>query len=330
MTKIYYQPLKKIVADILSLETDNLLIVIDKNVAKLYKADLQFISEDKKITTLICEPGEDTKKFCELEKSLEYFLKAGIHRKSHLIAIGGGATSDFGGLVSSMLLRGISWSVVSTTLLSMVDASIGGKVAINSDYGKNLIGAFHSPDNVWMSDEFFESQSKEEILSGKGEIIKYAFLSEEIYKKIMSDRPLIDIVKACAEFKEKITNEDFKEASIRKILNFGHTFGHAFEKIHNISHGIAVIWGIYLILKVYNSEKYIDILKEVADKLDLPIKDNPWGKEFNINNMMSYLTKDKKIVNNKEVELILIKAIGTPYTNTVSFEKIISDIKKAI
>lgn len=205
----------------------------------------------------------------------------------------------------------------------MVDASIGGKVAINSRSGKNLIGAFHLPKNVWICPKFIETLPEPEKKSGLGEVLKYAFLDYKIYDLIMRRSQLEEVIDACAQYKLKITEEDLKEKSTRKILNLGHSFGHALEFIYNIPHGEAVAWGTVLIFKIFGNEKNINDFKAINTNLNVVSKSPPWMyKEFPIEKIMNYLSKDKKISALSSIDLVFIKDIGDAIVETKTFDEI--------
>lgn len=311
-----------------AIDTDNLLIVVDSRVWQIYAKELvENHPKDKKIYLYKTLEGEATKNVAEFEKGLEFFLEKGIHRDSYLVAIGGGATSDFAGFLASSLLRGLKWSVVPTTLLSMVDASIGGKTGINSKHGKNLIGAFHLPENVWIIEDFINSLPKEELDSGLGEIIKYGFLDKEISKTLTSKCSLSEVIEACARKKEEIVQSDFKENGARISLNLGHTFGHALEKIYDLPHGVAVFWGMALIFKLYDGERFLKTLRSFETSLGADFGAPPWlNKTFPVKKIMEYVTKDKKRKSNEELQLVLVEEVGQ--FKTVSFK--ISDIKEKL
>lgn len=315
-----------------ALDTDNLLIVVDSRVWQIYSKELEENHpNDKKIYLYKSLEGESTKNISEFEKGLEFFLEKGIHRDSYLVAIGGGATSDFAGYLASSLLRGLRWSVVPTTLLSMVDASIGGKTGINSKHGKNLVGAFHLPENVWILEEFLDSLPKEELDSGLGEILKYAFLDKKIYELMDSKASLSQIINACADKKDKVVQEDFKEKGNRISLNLGHTFGHAFEKIYDLPHGVAVFWGMALIFKLYDGEKYLENLRTFEANLNANFGAPPWlNKTFPVEKIMEYIKKDKKKKSIEEVDLVLVEEIGKFKTLKVKFSDIQNKLEQNI
>jgi 3-dehydroquinate synthase len=316
--------LASIVQEINNLDTDTVLLIVDHVVWSQYSKDLILESiENKKVIFWKAPDGEKVKNINEFQNAVEFFLEKGIHRNAHLVAIGGGAVSDFAGFVAATILRGISWSIVPTTLLSMVDASIGGKVAINSKSGKNLIGAYHMPTNVWVCSKFIESLSETEKNSGMGEVLKYCFLDYNIYDLAIKKAPLNTIIDACALFKQNLTNEDFKETGIRRTLNLGHSFGHALEFIYNLAHGEAVMWGMVLVFKTFGTEKNINDIIALKNALNIPGKNPPWfNKEFPIEKIMTYLSKDKKISALSSIDLVIVQDIGNAQIERKTFEEI--------
>lgn len=323
-TKIAHIELSNIVNEINKIEADTILIIADHHVWSLYSKDiiLEQIT-DKKVIFWKAADGEKVKNFTDFQSALEFFLEKGIHRNAHLVAIGGGATSDFAGLVAATILRGISWSIIPTTLLSMVDASIGGKVAINSKAGKNLIGAFHLPTNIWLCSEFLNTLPEVERNSGMGEVLKYCFLDYKIYDLVISNAEISKIIDACANFKENLVQVDLKEIGVRKTLNLGHSFGHAVEVIYNIPHGEAVIWGMSLLFKLFGSEKNINDIITLKKALRIPAEQSPWyNKEFPIEKIMNYLQKDKKISALSSIDLVTIKDIGNAEIENKTFDEI--------
>ncbi len=332
-TKLEMLSFEKIVERVRKLKSDTILIIVDERVWSLYndKFSLEEKITDKKIIFWIAPRGEESKRISEFEKCIESLLEQGVHRNSHLIAIGGGALSDFAGFVASTILRGIDWSVVPTTLLSMVDSAIGGKVAINSRFGKNLIGAFHRPVNVWINTEFLNSLSEEEIKSGTGEVLKYAFLSKDIYEMIIQKKGRNEIIKACANFKLDVVNEDPFEKGKRKILNFGHTLGHALEKASSLKHGVAVVWGMAIFFLIFNEGKYLNELKALKNILGWGDELPPWNVgAVPTNNIISYMEKDKKIVSGDTIDIVLVEGIGKPVIREYTIEEIKSKVKSGL
>ena len=313
-----------IIQEINNLDTDTVLLIVDHVIWSQYSKDLVLESiENKKVIFWKSPDGEKVKNINDFQNAVEFFLEKGIHRKAHLVAIGGGAVSDFAGFIAATILRGISWSVIPTTLLSMVDASIGGKVAINSKSGKNLIGAFHMPTNVWICPKFLDSLPEVEKNSGMGEVLKYCFLDYKIYDLAIKKASLELIIDACAQFKQVLTEEDFKENGIRRILNLGHSFGHALEFIYNLPHGEAVMWGMVLVFKAFGTEKNINDIAALKKALNIPGANPPWfNKEFPIDKIMTYLSKDKKISALSSIDLVVVHDIGNAQIERKTFEEI--------
>lgn len=296
-TKITLSHHHKTLEVLSQIETDHLLILQDTNVTDI---DLSTIKLKK--TFYRCQGGEDCKSFQSYEKCASFFLKEGAHRKSHLLVVGGGSMSDLGGFVAATLMRGVPWSVIPTTLLSMVDASIGGKTAINTDEGKNLLGTFHLPDNVLLDTNYLKTLDEEEFKSGLGEVLKYCFLSPEINELVWNRKNLQDIVYTCAQYKNDIVVKDYKESGLRKLLNLGHTFGHAIEKEHHLKHGEAIAWGLLMIIKLYGEEELLKQAKELLSRLSLSLNSNI---VIDGQRLMNYIKNDKKKVSNNEIELVI-------------------------
>lgn len=315
--------LKRIIT---AIDSDLILVVMDNKVWQLYGKSIEAILPQNKTVYLYKSlEGEGTKCFEEFERGVEFFLEKGIHRKAHLLAIGGGATSDYAGYLASSLLRGIRWSIIPTTLLSMVDASIGGKTGLNTKHGKNLVGSFYMPDHVWIDQGFLNTLSEEEMKSGMGEVIKYAMLNKNVKELIEKDSALKTIIKACADAKEDIVQQDFKENGIRISLNLGHSFGHAIERIYGISHGEAVFWGMGLVFKLFEEDsfKYTQTLRSLSERLNAKFQDPPWlNKTFPIDKIMDFLEKDKKKTSVSTVKIIKLKDFGEFESQEMTFESI--------
>jgi len=320
-----------------SLQTDGIIFLIDEFVWELYKDHLSlqalFGKTRKKIILKMLPRGEKAKCFDVYERVCEEILKEGIHRNFHVIACGGGAISDISGFIASSLLRGLSWSVIPTTLLSMVDASIGGKTGINSKFGKNLIGSFHMPDHVWLNPLFLETLPKIEGLNGYGEVLKYSFLDRTIKESLLNSKSKIgEMILLCANYKSSLVEEDFKEKGPRKYLNLGHTFGHAFEKMHSISHGEAVYWGMRLLFHIFEREDLLKECDDMVNELSLPFGKPPWISNVHksssfVNDIMSFVKRDKKAISEKEIELVFINEDRDPYLVALDFKTIESKLE---
>ena len=294
-------------------------IIIDKRVSELYE-DLNHFLEDKSVY-FVSNP-EESKNIEEYGKVLNYFIEEGISRNDYILVIGGGATSDLGGFVAATVLRGVSWKVIPTTLLGMIDAAIGGKVGINSPLGKNLIGQFHHPEDIFICSDFLKSLPKVEISSGQGELLKYIFLDKDIELKYSEYGLTNQVILACGKYKENIVNQDFKESGLRKLLNLGHTFGHAIEKTAGLPHGVAVFFGLRMLVDIFHPD-----FKKNFDQYAkfIQIEDSDYTT-IEFNKFWSYLEKDKKKKNNKQMDFILIRKIGECYIETLDLD----DVKKRI
>ena len=221
-TRLETASFDKIVEDIQNLDTDLILLLTDHRVWSQYSKVLPIhkIGAGKRVIVWKSADGEKTKTLEEYGKCVEFLLEKGIHRHAHIVALGGGALSDFAGFVAATLLRGMPWSIIPTTLLSMIDAAIGGKVALNSNQAKNSIGAFYAPCTVWNNSDFLKTLPVREFHSGKGEIAKYALLSNDIYRLVDHQKPLDEIITACVDYKFQIACSDFRESGDRKAIEF--------------------------------------------------------------------------------------------------------------
>lgn len=252
---------------------------------------------------------------------VEFFLTAGIDRSSSIIAIGGGATTDIAGFVAATILRGIKWTAIPTTLLAMIDGSLGGKVAVNTSSGKNLVGAFHQPEKVYISGEFLQTLDEENWNSGKGEMLKYGFLSEEIYSLIMKKTPIEKIAHACADFKMGVVQRDFREQGERIHLNLGHTLGHAFEFSLGIPHGIAVAMGMKYLFEIMGNKDALKFWQEMVQALSLPEDELSLKNHsvFSREDFDRYLELDKKKSQNN-LKLILSDGPGKISVKEISMK----------
>ncbi len=317
-SNIRYLELAEIKEEFEKITASTILIVLDQQVETLYREKLdwsQFFTGKRVICLTTCG-GEASKAFSEYQRCAEFFLEQGISRKAHLVAVGGGATSDLAGFLAATLLRGISWSVLPTTLLSSVDASVGGKVGINTQAGKNLLGAFHFPDSIYILPEFFNTLPEIEIQSGWGEILKYAFLDKMIADMLTKKRPLKEIIRACVDYKKRIVAQDPQEEGVRRILNLGHTFGHAFEVLAKLPHGLAVVAGMDFIFKVFKADKALAKLYEWSPQspLSLSTPANLWqqlkDRGVSFDQVWNFVLKDKKITQNGRMELVTVRDVG--------------------
>lgn len=268
-------PVSTLKEDILSrLEGKKFLVVISEKVDKLYGNALGFEKSEK----FILKDGEKEKNFKNYKKVLERALKLQLTRKDTIIAIGGGVVGDLAGFAASTYMRGINFIQIPTTLLACVDSSVGGKTGIDTDFGKNLIGSFYQPNVVFINTNFLQTLDERQFKTGMGEVVKYAFiekscrseedlnltnyLSENIEQILSRNlRTLEKMIEICVKLKISVVQKDEKESGLRKILNFGHTYGHAVERITNYkkyTHGEAIVKGMEFAFNLAVKRNIID------------------------------------------------------------------------
>tara|TARA_B100000674_G_scaffold331021_1_gene276441 strand:+ start:732 stop:1838 length:1107 start_codon:yes stop_codon:yes gene_type:complete len=304
------------------------LLIVDKNVPKKMINKLKKSIGRKKKIIYLFDAKEKNKVYKSANVMLEIMLKNNFSRDDCLIAVGGGITGDVSSFAASLFKRGINFINIPTTLLSQVDSSIGGKTGINTANGKNLIGTFYQPKIVITDTDFLKTLPKREIICGYAEILKhsiianrnfYLYLDKNVEKILNLRSPYIEksIFESC-KIKTKIVEEDEKEAGLRKTLNFGHTFAHAFETTlkysKKLNHGEAVILGINSALKfsyknnLINKKNYLQIIDHIR-RSKLPNKLSKYFNHRDIKKIVSFMKNDKKNKSNK-INLILLNTIG--------------------
>ncbi len=308
------------------------VIITDTEVAKRHLKTLQNALTKSNVAhqSIILPSGEKTKSYAQFQKLLEQILKLTIDRKTTLVALGGGVIGDITGFAASVLLRGIPFIQIPTTLLAMVDSSVGGKTGINSAHGKNLIGSFYQPMCVLADTALLKTLPKRELLAGYAEIVKYGLINdsaffawlEKHHRDVLSLKPkfIAQAVKISCEAKAGIVTRDEKESGERMLLNLGHTFGHALEAAFGYSgkllHGEAVAIGMKLAADLSAHLGLCDkttperIVKHMKAS-GLPYK-IPTGKKLSASMLLKTMYKDKKAEKGTLV-LILLKGIGKAF-----------------
>ena len=213
--------------------------------------------------------GEAGKSFETISKLWDWLGAAGFTRSDLVVGIGGGAITDVAGFAAASWLRGIDWVAVPTSIAGMVDAAIGGKTGINSDYGKNLIGAFHSPIAVLVDTSWLATLSDRDIAAGMTEVIKCGFIADGEILKLLQDQSvstlradlprIVALIEAAVAVKAVVVSNDFKESFAREILNYGHTLGHAIElhSKYSLRHGEAISIGLVFAAELSNLKSYL-------------------------------------------------------------------------
>lgn len=315
----------------------DILLVIDSNVNKHYNQVITSTFNDYpgKVKKIIIHSSEKNKSFKTLQNIHNYLIKNNFGRDSIIAAIGGGIIGDIAGFAASTFMRGIKYVQIPTTLLASVDSSVGGKTGINFVNTKNIIGSFYQPSLVFIDTNFFDTLPYEERLCGLGEIIKYAYLTNNkffSYVEKNSEKILLNnyntiskVISESINFKGSVVEADEKESGIRKVLNLGHTFAHAFEveQKHRLKHGQAVIVGIACALQLskelelINNSKFVKFL-ELVTKFNSDIN----LSKVNISQIYKIMQRDKKNRKN-EIMFVLIKDIGEILTDISVGKKLV-------
>lgn len=284
-------------------------VVTDENV---YQVQKKFFEEAfPGIEVYRVAPGETAKSFQQLEQCCEALAKAGVDRSGVLYSVGGGVVGDLGGFAAAAYLRGIRFYQVPTTLLAMVDSSVGGKTGINLQAGKNLVGAFHQPLGVFADTALLETLPDREFSAGMAEIIKHGMLADaglfeelESLPRLTPGHPgMPEIVRRNCAIKASVVEADERESASsggRALLNLGHTFGHAIERIHgygNLLHGEAVAIGLVLAAELSRqlgtvSQNDVDRVRAVVEKYALPTH---LSESFQVADLMDAMSRDKKV-----------------------------------
>lgn len=298
-------------------------IITDTNVDALYGNLLCEFLRDKTVCKYVVQAGEQSKSKEVYFELLEKLCADGFARTDTVIAFGGGVVGDLAGFVAATYMRGINLVQVPTTILSAVDSSVGGKTAINLDSGKNLVGSFYQPSAVYVSTQFFGTLPQREVLSGMGEIIKYAFLSKSVTLPMIESGASEQLVYECLKIKRDVVQKDEKESGARALLNLGHTVGHAIESLSHYaySHGECVVKGIAYALKL--SQKIYDIDQATCDKMQRLL--NSCGHDltcpYSAEQLIDKISHDKKS-DGSAIKFVAVKDVGKPQIVKIDYQKL--------
>ena len=308
-------------------KTSKILIVTDDGIPVQYVDTLKnnIINSNSNNTVFVytIKQGEESKSFINYSSILDYLIDNEFTRTDTVIALGGGVVGDLAGFVSATYMRGISFINIPTTLLSQVDSSIGGKTAIDKKGYKNLVGAFYPPEKVLIDPNVLATLDKRQFMAGLVEALKMGLTSDkDLYELIKTSNDIykdIDIViEKALRVKKDVVEKDPHEKHLRKILNFGHTIGHAIESSEkfNLLHGECVGIGLLYMVPTDLEEE----IKAVLIKYNLPTKsdiENTISKE----DLFKYISLDKKR-SNKDITIIEVKVPGTFEINRINLEEI--------
>ncbi len=306
------------------------VIISDDNVWPLYGKQLleglQCLSINSNV--IIFPAGETSKKLQSVIEISDKLCDFGIDRHSCLIALGGGVVGDLTGFIASVYMRGIPYIQVPTSLLAQVDSSVGGKTAIDLPQGKNLLGSFWQPSSVFIDMKCLETLPSCEYQNGLAEVIKYGIIKSEAFFQKLEDgvdklrfqnrEYLEEIILTSCRIKKDIVEIDEKETSRRRILNLGHTLGHALESTsgYTISHGNAIAIGMIAITRISEklfslSQKDRNRIENIISSLGLATK---IPEDYSTDEILSALQKDKKKAG-KKINFVLLKKIGSPFVS---------------
>jgi len=276
--------------------------------------------------------GESAKSLAYVEEIVLQLIDLGADRNALIVGVGGGVTSDLAGFVASVYMRGVKFGFVPTTLLSQVDASIGGKNGVNAREYKNMIGVINQPDFIFIDLQFLETLPEKEFIGGLAEVIKHACIKsldyfqflELNYRKILAldKETLLEMILASICIKSEVVENDAMEKGERKLLNYGHTYGHAIEKTLDLSHGEAVSLGIIISNSIGQqldriSEEESVRIKGLLDVVGLPTE----VSGLNMMALSELASKDKKKMGDV-IDFVLLNTIGTAVLQRIDLKKI--------
>jgi len=314
------------------------VIVSDANVAPLYLEKLRGVlgaAGMPDCPALVLPAGEGTKSFAHLAGLIDRILEVGVERSSILIALGGGVIGDIAGFAASVVLRGIDFVQVPTTLLAQVDSSVGGKTGINTAQGKNLVGAFHQPRLVVADTASLDTLPQREILAGYAEVVKYGLIRDAAFfawaeangHKIAAGDGAARryaVAQSCRA-KADVVGDDEKEHGVRALLNLGHTFGHALEAAMGydgrLLHGEAVAIGSVMAFDLsarlgLSPASDTERVRAHFRAIGLPVAPGcVKGATWNVDELMHHMTRDKKIKDGR-ISFVLTGGIGTAHTRS--------------
>ncbi|MFT3784462.1 MAG: 3-dehydroquinate synthase [Nibricoccus sp.] len=304
------------------------VVLTDRNVAQLQKNAVAAMTGDA--PTLLFESGEETKSLREYGRALDFLAEQRVDRTSVVLAIGGGVIGDLAGFVAASYLRGIEFYQVPTTLLAMVDSSVGGKTGINLKAGKNLVGAFHQPNAVFIATGLLETLPTREFAAGMAEVIKYGLLGDlSLFEQLertpltIAGQELPQVVRACCAAKARIVEADERELAKeggRALLNLGHTFGHAVEQVTGYGtylHGEAVAVGLAAAARLsaklgFIGAAEISRVERVVQAHALPVR---LREPLAISPLMQAMARDKK-VRNGTLRFVVLQRLGRAATQS--------------
>lgn len=323
---------------------DRWVAITDQEVDALYGHAVSRACRDgEEITKIVIPPGEASKNLQTVERILEQMSDLGLTRHSAVLALGGGVVGDVAGFCASIYMRGIPYVQAPTTLLAQVDSSVGGKTGVNMPWGKNTIGTFHQPRAVIIDTQTLRTLPKRQLISGLAEVIKYGVIYDYDFLTYLNshfahllnlgEEAIERVVKRCCEIKAEVVAKDEKEAGLRKILNCGHTVGHALEAAtayQKYTHGEAVLIGLSYEVRMAKELGHIDqaycheiiaLLRKTGVDLELT--------EALLGSLVDYMLRDKKNRDGR-ISFVLPKGKGTAAEVLLTRAEAASVIRKLV
>lgn len=301
------------------------VVVSDSNVAPIYadRVTASLRQNGFEASVFVFPAGEASKRLSTIERMYEFFFEHNLTRTDIIVALGGGVTGDMAGFAAASYLRGIDFVQIPTSLLSQVDSSVGGKTGVDLPSGKNLVGAFWQPRLVLIDPDTLDTLPEAFFRDGMGEVVKYGCIrSRSLFEKLERENAadiIEDIIYECVSIKRDVVERDERDTGERAILNFGHTFGHAIEKLGgytSMTHGEAVAAGAAILTRITESKGLTE--KGTSARLDALLEKYslPTSAGYPLAEIVSATRGDKKSTG-KGISFVFLKRIGECYLNKI-------------
>ena len=306
------------------LKGHQIALVTNTTVAELYEQVVRTALADHQVDVFAMPDGEEHKSLATYGQLMDFLLNHRHNRSTCVIALGGGVVGDLAGFAAATFQRGVDFVQVPTTLLAQVDSSVGGKTAVNHPVGKNMIGAFYQPNSVVIDTDVLATLSAREYAAGLAEIVKYGVIDDPELFTYMEDNTaninqrdgaaLSHLIRRSCEIKAKVVALDEREGGVRAILNFGHTFGHAIEKLlgyGQLKHGEAVAVGMLMAARFSQhmellDETVVSRLSRVLESLQLPVR---LPQALDVDDMVQAMGMDKKAIDGR-IRFVVTSGLG--------------------
>lgn len=326
----------------LDIRNRRICLVTDSNVMPLFGREVEELLGPccREISTCVIPAGEVHKNLGEIQKLYEHLIQHSLDRQDILVALGGGVVGDMTGYAAATYLRGIRFVQIPTTLLAQVDSSIGGKTGVDFDQYKNMVGAFHQPSLVYMNLSVLKTLPAKQFSCGMGEILKHGLIRNAAYfdwvlrnrEKIRqrSLPELVHMVEESCKIKRQVVEHDPTEKGERALLNFGHTVGHAIEKLKDFSmlHGQCVALGCLAAARIsqargFLSDKEVEQIRSACQAFDLPVS----LEGLSSRDILDATRHDKKMASG-QIRFILLKSVGDAFIDcTVTDQEMLAAIE---